>query len=187
MLTIQNRLRKLLASLLIVSLFTPTVELAAAEQKQPSARIQDVELHSNGMLATRVVDLQGQPVASQEVTVQYDGRTIATAVSDSDGYVAVKGLRPGVHSICTPTSTTICRFWSENTAPPSAVRIPAVVADGEIVRGQFGAFNLPMLVYAGVSAAALIIAIDAEDDADDANDRIAALEDRVEALEAASP
>ncbi len=41
----------------------------------------------------------------------------------------------------------------EHSSTPSAVRIPAVVADGEIVRGQFGAFNLPMLVYAGVSAA----------------------------------
>ncbi|MBL8817395.1 MAG: carboxypeptidase regulatory-like domain-containing protein [Planctomyces sp.] len=186
MLKFQTRFHKIMSGLLIFALLAPATPLAAAEQTT-AGKIQDVELHSSGMLASRVVDLQGEPVANAEVTVQYEGRTIATATSDSDGYVAVKGLRPGVHSIHTTSSSTICRFWSENTAPPSAVRIPAVVSDGEVVRGQFGAFNLPMLVYAGVSAAALFIAIDAEDNADDANDKIAALEQRVEALEAASP
>jgi hypothetical protein len=44
-----------------------------------------------------------------------------------------------------------------------------------------------MVVYASLSIAALIIAIDAENDAEDLEDANAALTRRVEALENASP
>lgn len=152
-----------------------------------SERIQDVELHDKGILTTRVVDLQGQPVVGETLTVLYHGKPVATATSDQNGLVAISGLRPGVHTLQTTTGAMACRFWTHETAPPAAVAVPAVVSDAEIVRGQFGAFNLPMIVYAGVTVAALAIALEAESSADDANDAAAALSARVAALEAASP
>jgi len=154
---------------------------------QASAAIQDVQLREGGTLTTRVVDLQGNPVKGETVVVEFKGKQIATAVSDENGYVAVSGLRPGLHSIVTPMGASACRFWAEGAAPPSAVQVPAVVSDAEVIRGQFGAFNLPMVVYASLSIAALIIAIDAENDAEDLEDANAALTRRVEALENASP
>lgn len=159
----------------------------AAEQQATSGRIQDVELGARGMLATRVVDLQGKPVAGAEISVMFGDKVIATTVSDETGLAVVSGLRPGLHTIATPMGGTACRFWNEDTAPPSAVSIPAVVSDVSLVRGQFGAFNLPMLLYAGATIAAVIIAVDANNNADDANAANAALQARVEALEAASP
>ncbi len=165
--------------------------LAAAQHsttsENPAARLTDVALGENGVLQARVVDLQGRPVPGETVTILHGGREIAATTSDAAGLAAVSGLRPGIHTITTPMGAVVCRFWNSESAPPAAVRLPAVVSDADIVRGQFGAFNLPMLLYAGVSAAALIIALDAEGDADDANDAIKDLEDRLEVLENASP
>jgi cell division protein FtsB len=70
-----------------------------------------------------------------------------------------------------------------------------VVNDPKLVRGQFGAFNLPMLVYAGATIAAVVIGVDAMNTADDAqaanarlNSEVAQLEERVKELETpASP
>jgi len=157
----------------------------AAEQSASS--VPDVQLREGGMLTTRVVDLQGNPVHGEQVVVEFKGKQIATAVSDENGFVAISGLRPGLHSIVTPMGATACRLWAEGAAPPSAIEVPAVVSDAEVIRGQFGAFNLPMVVYASVSIAALIVAIDAHNDAEDLEDANAALARRVEALENASP
>lgn len=177
-------IRSLLVPVLAVSLaFSP---VAHAIQPSAGAAMEDVELSDKGVIVTRVVDLQGNPVAQQKVTVMFQDREIASAISDADGLVAISGLRPGVHAITTDMGTTVCRFWSEGTAPPSAIRVPAVVSDAEIVRAQFGGFNLPMAVYATVSFVALGIAIDSRNKADDAKSAVRRLESRVEALETAS-
>lgn len=183
---LQNTIARKLASVCLAFTVLAHSPLVSAAESA-TGRIQDVELHEKGILTTRVVDLQGKPVAGETLTVMYQGRQIASATSDENGYVAIAGLRPGSHMLTTSTGVTACRFWNPHTAPPSAVTVPAVVSDAEIVRGQFGAFNLPMLVYAGLTAAALAVAIEAEGSADDANEAAAALQARVEALEAASP
>jgi hypothetical protein len=86
------------------------------------------------------------------------------------------------------------RLWTNDTAPPSAITVPAVVSELSTLRGQFGAFNLPGVIYAGLATAALVVAVDAENSADDADAaakdalaQIAALEDRLDAHENASP
>jgi hypothetical protein len=167
----------------------------AAASDGSAVRVQDVRLGKGGVLTTRVVDLQGRPQAGQSVEVLHRGQAVATAVSNPQGLVVISGLRPGQHEISTSSGVLVCRFWADGSAPPAAVSTPAVVNDGELVRGQFGAFNLPMLVYAGATIAALVVGIDAMNTADDAqaanarlNAEVAALEDRVAELEAqASP
>jgi hypothetical protein len=80
-----------------------------------------------------------------------------------------------------------CRLWNADTAPPTATSVPAIVSDTEVVRGQFGAFNLPMFVVLAASAAALVVGLDAKNTAEDAEQQNAALEARIKALEPASP
>ncbi len=164
--------------------FNSSMALAA---DQSASAVQDVQLRDGGTLTTRVVDLQGNPVHGEQVVIEFKGKQIASAVSDENGFVAISGLRPGLHSIVTPMGATACRLWTEGAAPPSAIDVPAVVSDAEVIRGQFGAFNLPMVVYATVSIAALIVAIEAHNDSEDLEDANAALARRVEALENASP
>ncbi len=185
-----NILRKLTATLLTIAMVTNTMVMQGSllsAGESTAGRIVDVELHEKGILTTRVVNMQGQPIAGETLTVHYQGKQIAASKSDENGFVVIGGLRPGVHTLSTPVAATACRLWSPTTAPPAAVGVPAVVSDPEIIRGQFGAVNLPMILYAGATAAALFVAFEAESSADDANDANAALRARVEALEAASP
>ena len=149
--------------------------------------VQDVRLQAEGRLTTRVVDLQGNPLIGEHVSVMFQGKEIAAVVSDEDGVAEVGGLRPGLHAIVTPTSTTACRFWNADSAPPSATSMPAVVSDERVVRGQLGAFNLPQFVTLAAAAGALVLALDAENKASDAEDANKALAARVNALETASP
>jgi hypothetical protein len=156
---------------ILVSLLAAAVlfqgPIAAAVDPTPVAT-QDVRLREGGVLVTRVVDLQGKPMADEEVVVEFRGQPIASGFSNEKGLVAISGLRAGQHSLVTRNGATVCRLWLPETAPPSAVNTPAVVSDSTLVRGQFGAFNLPMLVYAGVAAAAIVIGVSARNDAQDA-------------------
>ena len=145
---------------------------------EPKSLVQDVELREGGVLMTRVIDVYGNPLSGQEVVIQFKGKAVASAVSNEKGLISVSDLRPGMHLITTSAGSTPCRFWGTGDAPPAAVSVPAVIAgaDAEIVRGQFGMFNLPMVVYAGVTAAAMVIAIDAEQENDSLEKRIRKLE-----------
>lgn len=161
----------------------------------PAARVQDVRLGKGGVLTARVVDLQGRPQSGHSVEVSHRGQPVASAESNSQGLVVISGLRPGQHELSTSSGVLVCRFWSAGSAPPAAVSTPAVVNDPQLVRGQFGAFNLPMLVYAGATIAAVAVGVDAMNTADDAqkanarlNSEVATLENRIAELEAqASP
>lgn len=160
----------------------------SGEQTPEHASVmQDVKLATGGMLTARIVDPQGNPVVGEQVSVMFQGKEIASVVSDADGFAAVSGLRPGLHAIVTPTGTTACRLWNADTAPPTATAVPAVVSDSEIIRGQLGAFNLPMFVVLATAVGALVVAIDAKNSADDAQSQADALAARVSALETASP
>lgn len=157
------------------------------ENSGPEPLIQDVKLQTGGILTARIVNAQGNPVAGEQVSILFQGKEVAAVVSDADGFATVSGLRPGLHAIATPTGMSACRLWNADTAPPASASVPAVVSDAEVIRGQFGAFNLPMVVVLAAAAAGIVLAIDAENTASDAEDANAALAARVKALETASP
>lgn len=157
------------------------------ENSDPEPLIQDVKLQTGGILTARIVNAQGNPVAGEQVSILFQGKEVAAVVSDADGFATVSGLRPGLHAIATPTGMSACRLWNADTAPPASASVPAVVSDAEVIRGQFGAFNLPMVVVLAAAAAGIVLAIDAENTASDAEDANAALAARVKALETASP
>ena len=157
------------------------------ENSGPEPLIQDVKLQAGGILTARIVNAQGNPVAGEQVSILFQGIEVAAVVSDADGFATVSGLRPGLHSIATPTGTSACRLWNAETAPPASASVPAVVSDAQVTRGQLGAFNVPMFVVLAAAAAGIVLAIDAQNTASDAEDANAALAARVRALETASP
>ncbi|MFZ9088466.1 MAG: carboxypeptidase-like regulatory domain-containing protein [Planctomycetaceae bacterium] len=182
----------LLAAAIVFSLVLPTPVLAAANNSVVAAK--DVRLTEVGQLTTRIVDGQGVPVAGASIQLEYKQQIVATTTTDKNGYAAFSGLRPGLHTIVSPASRRDVRLWTNDTAPPSAITVPAVVSELSTLRGQFGAFHLPAVIYAGLATAALVVAVDAENSADDADAaakdalaQIAALEDRLDAHENASP
>ena len=153
----------------------------------PEPLIQDVKLQAGGILTARIVNAQGNPVSGEQVSILFQGKEVAAVVSDADGFATVSGLRPGLHAIATPAGMSACRLWNADTAPPASASVPAVVSDAQVIRGQFGAFNLPMVVVLAAAAAGVVLAIDAQNTASDAEDANAALAARVRALETASP
>ncbi len=157
------------------------------ETSERESLMQDVKLQPQGVLKARIVDLQGNPVVGEQVSVTFRGKEVAAVISDTDGFATVSGMRPGLHAIVTPAGTTAVRLWNADSAPPTASAVPAVVSDAEVVRGQFGAFNLPMAVVLAASIAGVVLGLDAQNTADDAKKANAALEARVKALEPASP
>jgi hypothetical protein len=157
------------------------------ENSERESVVQDVKLQAGGILTARIVDAQGNPVIGEQVSIMFQGKEIAAVVSDEDGFATASRLRPGLHAIATPCGMSACRLWNADTAPPTATSVPAIVSDTEVVRGQFGAFNLPMFVVLAASAAALVVGLDAKNTAEDAEQQNAALEARIKALEPASP
>jgi len=159
------------------------------ETPEHESLMHDVKLQPQGVLKARIVDLQGNPVIGEQVSVTFRGKEVAAVVSDADGFATVSGMRPGLHAIVTPVGTTAVRLWNADTAPPTASAVPAIVSDADagVVRGQFGAFNLPMVVVLAAAAAGIAIGLDAKNTADDAKKANAALEARIKALEPASP
>lgn len=181
MLFVKTTCTRFVAWSLTIALVGNGPMLSAEQQvsEEPTALaesvMQDVKLAQGGILTARVVDLQGKPVVSEHVSVMFQGKEIAALISDSRGVVAVRGLRPGLHAIVTPTGTMACRLWNADTAPPTATAIPAVVSDTEVIRGQFGAFNLPQIVVLGAAAAGIALAVNANNTAKDTQDQLDAL------------
>jgi hypothetical protein len=130
---------------------TPT---AAARQSSHLPAVSDVALRAGGLLPGRVVNAQGAPAANEFVAVQFDGRTVATAKSDTQGYFAVRGLRGGTYRVAAAGGSGIYRLWAENSAPPAARPSVLIVADSEIATDQHSAWGLrvfgPRLLILGI-------------------------------------
>lgn len=115
------------------------------EKDSTAAVLRDVRLGKDGRLSLQIVSLTGELLGEQKVSVSYRDASIATAKSDSSGRVTISGLRPGVHMVTVSDSSQLYRFWTPQTAPPSAISHPAVVVGAEAALGQYGAPMMPMM------------------------------------------
>lgn len=98
--------------------------------------VADVALGHGGLLIGQVLSTEGRPLADTPVAVLYEGREIATAVSDANGRFAVSGLRGGSYSIVAGDTPGAFRLWAAGTAPPAAGSLAMVVVGNRVVRGQ---------------------------------------------------
>lgn len=103
-----------------------------------AVRSTDYLLGQKGVLVGSVLNQQGQPAAGLPVQVLHDGRVIATVYSNEQGEFSVESLRNGVHTVQLGATQQPVRFWTNASAPPTAVKRMAIVVDEEVVRGQCG-------------------------------------------------
>lgn len=141
----------------------------------PVTDVRDVRLQNQGTLTLAAIDLQGRPSVDDVISIHFRHHLVATAQTDHNGRVTIRGLRPGLHSVTTRSGQTTFRLWSEETAPPFALTNPAVVSDSVSIRGQYGGASFGGLLGTGIGIAGLVVALDAKDEADRANAEIAAL------------
>ena len=99
-------------------------------------QINDITLNAGGVLSGQVVDTQGKSLTNAPVVVKFGDKTIAKTKTNRHGRFLVKSLRGGVHQIVAGQGSSLCRFWTEKAAPPSARNSVVIVSDGSIVRGQ---------------------------------------------------
>ncbi|MEX0642393.1 MAG: carboxypeptidase-like regulatory domain-containing protein [Pirellulales bacterium] len=179
----RNSFSTLAAAVASCGLLLPPTAFAAQpgqpllpQQPQPLFRTSDVALRQGGMLVGQVVNQAGAPQAGTVVSVRYADREVVQTTTDENGVFAAQGLRGGQYQLATKYGQSICRLWAADTAPPSAQQAALIVADENIVRGQFGyPGNGPVgdwvewmkthpYLTAGVVAAAIAIPIALSDD-----------------------
>lgn len=121
--------------------------------------VQDVALGEGGVLVGQAMSAEGSPLALAEISVLYQGKEVATTVTDAQGKYAVRGLRGGVHQVVAGNSAGIYRLWAPQTAPPAAQAGALHVADGSVVRGKLGDGTLlgNPLVLGGIIATAIAV------------------------------
>jgi hypothetical protein len=136
------------------------VPAAATPVEQDSAT--DVTLYEGGKLCGMVVNSQGVPMPSTDVSVSQSGKVAARAKTDALGQFTVTDLRGGVYQVAAGKRVTTLRVWEGNAAPPSARPVAMLVGSGVVVRGQrpFGSLIFSdAIVLGAIIAAAIAIPI----------------------------
>jgi hypothetical protein len=156
------KLRKALKTtavlLATVGLLVPQVNVAIAAGPQgtavnPGPSIIDVALEPGGTLQGQLVDGQGLGRAGAPVSVQQQGREVARAVTDDNGYFKISGLRGGIYVLATADGEQVARLWTGQTAPPAAETGVLMVTGDQTTRGQFGAGWASWGVWVGLGVA----------------------------------
>lgn len=171
---------KLAAGLACIGMATPPTAFAAdpASEIQRSYGGVDVALRPGGVLVGQVVDQQGATKANKVVSIQYANQEVVRTTTDANGVFAAQGLRGGQYQILTDDGISVCRLWAADTAPPAARPAALVVADGTVVRGNWGYGPMHQWVgwmkshpyiTAGAIAAAIAIPLALADDDDPAH------------------
>ncbi len=161
-----NKLRAIAVVLACWGMLFPLPAQAQTPELKPSAspstakvKVTDVALSKDSTIVGQVTDEQSRPRAGVEVTVRQTKGVLATAVTDSQGRYAFRGLQQGVYCLSSDKSVVICRVWNEKAAPPVASPQLLLVDGDTIVRGQrplgdfftSDAFLLAMVVAAAIA------------------------------------
>ena len=166
----------LAAALACFGMVLPQHAMAAPPAPQPQSQTQtqsplppahaslvvtDVALAEGGVLVGQAVTAEGTPLVRTPVSIQSQGREIATTTTDANGAFAVQGLRGGVHTVTAGGNASTFRLWAPNTAPPVAQQGALIVAGDNVVRGALGdgSFLGNPLVLALLIATAIAVPI----------------------------
>jgi hypothetical protein len=170
----RTRFQTALAAVASLGMMLPQGLFAA----QPNIGPADVALRSGGMLVGQIVDAQGSVQAGKTVSIQYDQQEVVRTTTDANGVFAAQGLRGGQYHVVADNSEGHYRLWAANTAPPATTDSVVLVADSDVVRGQwyppgaqYGASWLNWVrshpyITAGIVAAAVAVPLALADDDD---------------------
>lgn len=98
----------------------PTPAKPTALTSDTALRPQDVVLLPGNMLAGKVVDSEGQPLADAKVSVHFGKTEIARGITDQAGEFTIPVPRGGVYWLSSGDSLALVRTWSAKASPPQA-------------------------------------------------------------------
>lgn len=116
----------------------PSVALAGTPGSQVTSNsVHDVELTADGRLAGQLLDSQGIPGRSTQVTLSSEGHSM-TALTDEQGRFLFDNVQGGTYQVSAQGTAQTVRVWHHATAPPAATSQIMHVAHQPLVRGQYG-------------------------------------------------
>ena len=141
--------------------------LLAVAQDGRSPVMLDVTLHKGplgNVLLGQVQDPQGVAKANVPVVLYSGGRKLAETRTDRNGYFRFSNLHGGVYLVASAGGVGAYRVWTPGTAPPAARQGALVVADEDLVRGQYNLRRMKFwlshpLVVGGIVATAVAIPV----------------------------
>lgn len=126
----------LLPAICCPSVFAGDVSTPARHSSGTGApELKNVVLSDGGTLAGQVINADGRPVRADRIKL-VTGNNIIEFSSDETGRFRVSGLRTGACLFEVGNHSFACRVWTSQQAPPRSIESIALVADGEVVRGQ---------------------------------------------------
>ena len=136
----------------------------------------DIALAKDGVIRGRVLKVDGTPIDGARVHLKQKEKIVAALVADKEGRFAVKGLKSGLYQIDAPTGSGLYRFWTKETAPPSAKPQALLVAKAPVVRGQYGYLMPQELIGLGLGVAGVTLGAIAVTKLDSVEDRTTRIE-----------
>lgn len=138
MVSMRNQ-RASITALTAVLLGLTLIAQSTAEERLDGRRpsILDVSLHEGGKLIGVYVNKAGKPVQGNRIQIRQQSKVIASVDTDDRGRFEAAGLRGGVYEISTAQGVGMFRLWTAKTAPPAARQSVLLVANENVVRGQF--------------------------------------------------
>ena len=105
-----------------------------------SIQVADVRLDAHRRLWGQLVDRQGRPQSSAQVSLRRGGQWLARTQTGAHGAFHFDQLSGGVYQVVTADSAAVFRVWTPTSAPPAA---PAAIllVEGAAVRGQQQCFE----------------------------------------------
>jgi hypothetical protein len=155
---------------------------ASAFDGEVGALSRDIELSRDGALFGQICNSEGRALEHASVSLKYQGHVVASTVTGRNGEFVITGVRGGAHEMHVGSVSAPVRLWKNGTAPEGAVEGLVIAADENVVRGQeydsygaacpptgsgFGLIDIVTLAMLGTSTAALIVAIDTNNELDD--------------------
>jgi hypothetical protein len=136
-----------IAAIACVAMITPragwsseSIRRLAAPENSPHA--DDVRLDSQRRLWGQLLDRQGRPRPTAQVSLWSRGQLLARTRTRADGAFHFDQMSGGVYRVAADDSTGVYRVWTPNSAPPTA-RTAILLVDGAAVRGQQGGSFTP--------------------------------------------
>ena len=153
----------------------PTVTSGQSPASMPSSSsartaIRDVALDQKQTLRGEVRNVDGQVQPAMDLVLWRESGAVRRTRTDRSGRFAFHQLKGGTYTILTPTSSTTCRVWTAEVAPPQARPAILVLSGVRSHRGQRPleeAFVFNPFIMGTIIAAAIAIPIAIHNSGDD--------------------
>ncbi|WP_010585532.1 carboxypeptidase-like regulatory domain-containing protein [Schlesneria paludicola] len=139
----------------------PATQAQPVVKTLPATTILDIRLEKSGAFVGRVVDHSGNPAIGAKIVVKQGRNEVGHAVADQHGAFQIPAMKTGIYQVRSGATEGLYRFWTEQTAPPTATPQGLLVLGENGARGQFGSIGPAGILMVATGAALVAVAVTA--------------------------